>query len=131
MSQQLGVLDRTWLEKGSAAPSHRRTERKLRSLWLAWDQDPTIRPVICQRIKQLTYQMYFNEEQTIAQVAEKTSKTISCNKNVSSTKILQQDGQTVLKVVYQDGGGQELNLDTILKSALSVSETSEHRKDKS
>ena len=131
MSEHLGVLDRTWLKKGAAAPSYRRTERKLKSLWLSWDQDPTVRPVICQRIKQLTYQMYFHEEQTIKEVAKKTSEAISADEIFSSNEIFQRDGQKLLKVVYQNGGEKELNLYTILQGALSVSETSEHQKDKS
>ena len=128
MSQQLSMLDRRWLEKDSSSNRNLRNTRKLKSLWSAWDDDPSVRPVICQRIKQLTYETFYDQKKTIQSLTNIILEIISSESKIVSEKAILLDGTDILRVIHE---GQcdsiDINLQSVLKEILNVSETSEHQ----
>ena len=128
MSQQLSMLDRRWLEKDSSSNRNSRNTRKLKSLWSAWDDDPSVRPVICQRIKQLTYETFYDQKKTIQSLTNIILEIISSESIIVSEKAILLDGTDILRVIHE---GQcdsiDINLQSVLKEILNVSETSEHQ----
>ena len=128
MSQQLGMLDRGWLEKQSSNNSKSRNARKLKSLWSAWDEDPSIRPIICQRIKQLTYENFYDQKKTIQSLADIILEVISSESKILSKKVILLDGKELLRVIHEDHSDTiDIDLQTVLKDILNVSETTEHQ----
>ena len=128
MSQQLGMLDRQWLRKQSSNNRNSRNSRKLKSLWSAWDEDPSVRPVICQRIKQMTYENFYNKRRTIQSLANIILKEISLESKILSKKVILHDGKALLRVVNEDQSDTiDIDLEIVLKEVLNVSETTEHQ----
>ena len=128
MSQKLGMLDRGWLEKESSSDHNSRNTRKLKSLWSAWDEDPSVRPVICQRIKQLTYENFYDQKKTIQSLANIILEIISSESKILSEKVILLDGTDILRVIHEGHSDSiDINLQTVLKEILNVSETSEHQ----
>ena len=128
MSQKLGMLDRGWLEKESSSDRNSRNTRKLKSLWSAWDEDPSVRPVICQRIKQLTYENFYDQKKTIQSLANIILEIISSESKILREKVVLPDGTDLLRVIHEGHSNAiEINLQTVLKEILDVSETSEHQ----
>ena len=128
MSQQLGMLDRGWLEKQSSNNSESRNARKLKSLWSAWDEDPSIRPIICQRIKQLTYENFYDQKKTIQSLADIILEVISSESKILSKKVILLDGKELLRVIHEGHSGTiDIDLQIVLKDILNVSETTEHQ----
>ncbi|MDG1988080.1 MAG: hypothetical protein P8J18_08880 [Halieaceae bacterium] len=128
MSQQLGMLDRGWIEKKSSKNRNSRKAKKLKSLWSAWDEDPSVRPVICQRIKQLTYETFYDQEKTIQSLANIILEVISSESKILSKKVVMLDGKELLRVIHEGHSDSiDINLQTTLKEILNVSETTEHQ----
>lgn len=128
MSQQLGMLDRQWLRKQSSNNRNSRNSRKLKSLWSAWDEDPSVRPIICQRIKQITYENFYDQRRTIQSLANIILKEISLESKILSKKVILHDGKELLRVVNEDQSGTiDIDLQIVLKEVLNVSETTEHQ----
>ncbi len=128
MSQQLGMLDRQWLRKQSSNNRNSRNSRKLKSLWSAWDEDPSVRPIICQRIKQMTYENFYDQRRTIQSLANIILKEISLESKILSKKVILHDGKELLRVVNEDQSDTiEIDLQIVLKEVLNVSETTEHQ----
>ena len=128
ISQKLGMLDRRWLEKDSSSNRHLRNTRKLKSLWSAWDEDPSVRPIICQRIKQLTYENFYDQKKTIQSLANIILEIISSESKILSEKVILLDGTDLLRVIHESQSDTiEINLQTVLKEILNVSETTEHQ----
>ena len=128
MSQQLSMLDRGWLEKDSSSNRNLRNTRKLKSLWSAWDDDPSVRPVICQRIKQLTYETFYDQKKIIHSLTNIILEVISLESKILSKKVVMLDGKELLRVMHEDHSDSiDINLQTVLKEILNVSETSEHQ----
>ena len=128
MSQQLGMLDRGWLEKQSSNNSESRNARKLKSLWSAWDEDPSIRPIICQRIKQLTYENFYDQKKTIQSLADIILEVISSESKILSKKVILLDGKELLRVIHEGHSDTiDIDLQTVLKDIVNVSETTEHQ----
>ena len=128
ISQKLGMLDRRWLEKDSSSNRHLRNTRKLKSLWSAWDEDPSVRPIICQRIKQLTYENFYDQKKTIQSLTNIILEIISSESKILSEKVILLDGTDILRVIHEGQSDTiEINLKTVLKEILNVSETSEHQ----
>ena len=128
MSRKLGMLDRQWLRKQSSNNRNSRNSRKLKSLWSAWDEDPSVRPVICQRIKQITYENFYDQRRTIQSLAKIILEEISLESKILSKKVIRHDGKELLRLVYE-GQSDTINIDLqiILKEVLNVSETTEHQ----
>ena len=128
MSQELRMLDRGWLEKQSSNNSNSRNARKLKSLWSAWDEDPSIRPVICQRIKQLTYENFYDQKKTIQSLADIILEVISSESKILSKKVILLDGKELLRVIHEGHSATiDIDLQTVLKDIVNVSETTEHQ----
>ena len=128
MSQQLGMLDRGWLEKQSSNNSESRNARKLKSLWSAWEEDPSIRPIICQRIKQLTYENFYDQKKTIQSLADIILEVISSESKILSKKVILLDGKELLRVIHEGHSATiDIDLQTVLKDIVNVSETTEHQ----
>ena len=128
ISQQLGMLDRGWLEKKSSSNRNSRNTRKLKSLWSAWDEDPSVRPVICQRIKQLTYENFYDQKKTIQSLTNIIEQIISSESKILWKKVILLDDTDLLRVIHEgESDTIEINLQTVLKEILTVSETSEHQ----
>ena len=128
ISQKLGMLDRRWLEKDSSSNRHLRNTRKLKSLWSAWDEDPSVRPIICQRIKQITYENFYEQRKTIQSLANIILEEISLESKILSKKVILHDGKELLRVVNEDQSGTiDIDLQIVLKEVLNVSETTEHQ----
>ena len=128
MSQQLGMLDRTLLENNFSINSNsRRTMQKLKSLWSAWDEDPSVRPVICQRIKIMTFKHFFDRTETMYLLAEIISNILSTEAKVLSKEVVLHPGTEQITVRFEDHS-ETLNIDlkTVLNNILNVSETTEH-----
>ena len=127
MSQQLGMLDRGWLEKKSSSNPKSRNTRKLKYLWSTWDDDPSVRPVICQRIKQLTYETFYDQKKTIQSLANIILEVISSESKILSKKLILLDGKELLRVIHEGNNDTiDIDLQTVLKDILNVSETTEH-----
>ena len=128
ISQKLGMLDRGWLEKKSSSNRNSRNTQKLKSLWSAWDEDPSVRPVICQRIKQLNYENFYDQKKTIQSLANIILEIISSESKILSGKVILLDGTDLLRVIHESQSDTiEINLQTVLKEILNVSETTEHQ----
>ena len=128
MSQELRMLDRGWLEKQSSNNSNSRNARKLKSLWSAWDEDPSIRPIICQRIKQLTYENFYDQKKTIQSLADIILEVISSESKILSKKVILLDGKELLRVIHEGHSATiDIDLQTVLKDIVNVSETTEHQ----
>ena len=128
MSQQLGMLDRRWLEKQSSSNRNSRNRRKLKSLWSAWDENPSVRPVICQRIKQLTYETFYDQKKTIQSLANIILEIISSESKILSKKVILLDGTHILRVIHEGQSNTiDIDLQIVLKEVLNVSETTEHQ----
>ncbi len=128
MSQQLGMLDRGWLKKQSSSNRNSRNTRKLKSLWSAWDEDPSVRPVICQRIKQMTYENFYDQRKTIQSLVNIILEEISLESKILSKKVILRDGIELLKVSHEGQSDTiDIDLQTVLKGVLDVSETTEHQ----
>mgnify|MGYP001369472833 CR=1 FL=1 len=128
MSQQLGMLDRRWLEKQSSSNRNSRNRRKLKSLWSAWDENPSVRPVICQRIKQLTYETFYDQKKTIQSLVNIILEVMSSESKILSKKVVMLDGKELLRIIQEGHSNSiDINLQTALKEILNVSETTEHQ----
>ena len=128
MSQQLGMLDRRWLEKQSSSNRNSRNRRKLKSLWSAWDENPSVRPVICQRIKQLTYETFYDQKKTIQSLVNIILEIMSSESKILSKKVVMLDGKELLRIIQEGHSNSiDINLQTALKEILNVSETTEHQ----
>ena len=128
MSQQLGMLDRGWLEKLSSSNRNSRNAQKLKSLWSAWDEDPSIRPIICQRIKQLTYENFYDQKKTIQSLADIILEVISSESKILSKQVILLDGKEILRVIHEGHSATiDIDLQTVLKDIVNVSETTEHQ----
>ena len=128
MSQQLGMLNRGWLEKKSSGNRSSRNTRKLKSLWSVWDEDPSVRPVICQRIKQLTYENFYDRKKTMQSLANIVLEVISSEAKILSKKIVLLHGKELLRVIHEDHSDSiDINLENVLQGILNVSETTEHQ----
>ena len=128
MSQQLGMLDRRWLEKQSSSNRNSRNRRKLKSLWSAWDENPSVRPLICQRIKQLTYETFYDQKKTIQSLVNIILEVMSSESKILSKKVVMLDGKELLRIIQEGHSNSiDINLQTALKEILNVSETTEHQ----
>ena len=128
MSQKLGMLNRRWLRKQPSNNRNSRNTRKLKSLWSAWDEDPSVRPVICQRIKQITYQSFYDKRETMQSLTNIILEEISSESKNLSKKIILHDGIELLSVVNEDQNDTiDIDLQIVLKEVLNVSETTEHQ----
>ena len=128
MSQKLGMLDRQWLRKQSSNNRNSRNSRKLKSLWSAWDEDPSVRPVICQRIKQITYENFYDQRKTIQSLSNIILEVISSESKILSKKVILLDGIELLRVVNEGQSDTiDIDLQIVLKEVLNVSETTEHQ----
>ena len=128
MSQQLGMLDRQWLRKQSSNNRNSRNSRKLKSLWSAWDEDPSVRPIICQRIKQMTYENFYDQRKTIQSLANIVLEEISLESKNLSKKVILHDGVEPLRVVNEGQSDTiDIDLQILLREVLNVSETTEHQ----
>ena len=128
MSQQLGMLDRQWLRKQSSNNRNSRNSRKLKSLWSAWDEDPSVRPIICQRIKKITYENFYDQRRTIQSLANIILKEISLESKILSKKVILHDGKELLRIINEGQSDTiDIDLQIVLKEVLNVSETTEHQ----
>ena len=128
MSQKLGMLDRRWLKKQSANNRNSRNTRKLKSLWSVWDEDPSVRPVICQRIKQITYENFYVQRKTMQSLANIILEEISLESKIVSKEVILLNGIELLRVSHEGQSDTiEIDLQTVLKGVLNVSETTEHQ----
>ena len=128
MSQKLGMLNRRWLRKQFSNSRNSRNTRKLKSLWSAWDEDPSVRPVICQRIKQITYQNFYDQRKTIQSLTNIILEELSLESRILSTKVILHDGIELLRVVNEGQSDTvDIDIQTVLKGVLNVSETTEHQ----
>ena len=128
MSQQLGMLDRTLLENNFSINSNsRRTMQKLKSLWSAWDEDPSVRPVICQRIKIMTFKYFFDRTETMYLLANMISNILSTEAKVLSKEVVLQPDREQVTVRFEDHSETlDIDLKAVLNNILNVSETTEH-----
>ncbi len=128
MSQKLGMLDRRWLKKQPSNNRNSRNTRKLKSLWSAWDEDPSVRPVICQRIKQITYENFYVQRKTMQSLADIILEEISLESKIISKEVILLNGIELLRVGHEGQSDTiHIDLQTVLKGVLNVSETTEHQ----
>ena len=128
MSQKLGILNRRWLRNQSSNSPNSRNTRKLKSLWSAWDEDPSVRPIICQRIKQMTYENFYDQRRTIQSLANIILKEISLESKILSKKVILHDGKELVRIVNEGQSDTiDIDLQIVLKEVLNVSETTEHQ----